>query len=57
MRILCRAPFDLKLKRFKCVYAFNENEFYEKVLNKKFDVLIVSFEYFAEFLEIKEYVN
>ena len=57
MRVLCFTTFDLKLKRFDCMYATSENDFYERVLNKKFDVIIVSFEFFSEFLEIKEYIN
>jgi len=57
MRILCFTTFDLKLERFDCIYVTNENDFYERVLNKKFDVIIVSFEFFSEFLEIKEYIN
>jgi DNA-binding response OmpR family regulator len=57
MKILCFTLFDLKLKKFDCIYAEDENDFYEKVLNKKYDVIIISFDFFPEFLNIKDYVH
>ena len=57
MRILCFVEFFLDIKNYDVIYAQNENDFYEKVLNKKYDVIIVSFLYFSKYLEIKRYVN
>jgi len=57
MRILVFTEFDLALKNFDIQYVNEENKFYELILNKKFDVLIVSFSYFKEFLEIKNFVK
>jgi DNA-binding response OmpR family regulator len=39
------------------VKVFDENEFYDRVLNKKYDVLILSFDFFAEFINIKDYIK
>jgi DNA-binding response OmpR family regulator len=39
------------------VYVVDDNDFYDAVLNKKFDVILISFDYFGHFLEIKEYVK
>jgi DNA-binding response OmpR family regulator len=57
MRILVFTEFDLALKNFNTQYINDENIFYELVLNKKFDVMIISFSYFKEFLEIKNFVK
>jgi len=57
MKILCFTPFDLKLKKFDCMYALDENDFYEKILNRKYDVIIVSFDFYSEFINIKDYVH
>ena len=57
MRILCFVDFTLEFNKYDVIYAKDENEFYDKVLNKKFDVLIISFEFFSEFINIKDYIN
>jgi len=35
----------------------DEKSFFDEVLNKKFDVLVVDFNYFKEYLEIKDFVK
>ncbi|MEO1927963.1 MAG: winged helix-turn-helix domain-containing protein [Nautiliaceae bacterium] len=35
----------------------DEESFFDEVLNKKFDVLVVDFNYFKEYLEIKDFVK
>jgi len=57
MKILIFTPYELKFDGFECVWCNSENEFYEKVINIKFDVLIIDFAYLKEFLEIKDYTS
>jgi len=57
MRILCFSDFHIEFNKFDFTYVYDENDFYEKILNKKYDVVIVSFNYFPQFLEIKQFVN
>ncbi|ACM93729.1 response regulator [Nautilia profundicola AmH] len=57
MRILCFIDYDLKIDKFDVVYATDEDDFYDKILNKKYDVLIISFEFFSQFVNIKDYIK
>ena len=57
MRILAFLDLDIRFDEFEIVYVYDENEFYEKIINKKFDVLLVSMSFFKEFLEIKNYIK
>ncbi|GAB6074782.1 winged helix-turn-helix domain-containing protein [Nautilia lithotrophica] len=57
MRILCFVNYEIKFNKFDVYYAKDENDFYDKIINKKFDVLIISFDYYSEYLNIKDYIN
>jgi DNA-binding response OmpR family regulator len=57
MRILCYLGQNLNLPGFNTVFVYDENGFYDIVLNKKFDVVLISFDFFGHFLEIREYIK
>jgi len=57
MKIAVFSDFDIYLENFEAIYAKEEEEFFDLVLNKKRDVLIVSVNYLKAFLEIKRYIN
>jgi len=42
---------------FEIIYVYNENDFYDEALNKKYDVLMVNFDFFANVKEIKQFFN
>ena len=46
---------DYKINDFECKFVFNEYEFYEEVINRHYDVLIINFDYFSEFAEVKRF--
>jgi len=46
---------DYKINDFECKFVFNEDEFYEEIINRHYDVLIVNFDYFSEFSEVKRF--
>ncbi|WP_456479020.1 winged helix-turn-helix domain-containing protein [Nautilia sp.] len=57
MKILFFTVFKINIDRFECTYINEENDFYDAVLNKKFDVIVISFDFYSNYLEIRKYVN
>jgi len=39
------------------VFVNSEEDFFENILQKKYDVVIINFDFFNSFLEIKKYIN
>ena len=46
---------DYKINDFECKFVFNEYEFYEEIINRHYDVLVINFNYFSEFSEVKRF--
>ena len=57
MRILCFCNIDLSINKYGVYYCLDESDFYEKIINKKYDVIIIGLEKFSNYLEIKNYIN
>lgn len=55
MKILIFTDFEINFNNFDTKNILDEDTFYEEIINKKYDVLIISFSFFKEFLEIKDY--
>ena len=48
---------DIKNEKFEIEYALEEEEFFKKVLSKKYDILIINFNFLSSFLEIKRFFD
>jgi len=57
MRILSYLKYKLNFKQFDFTYVKDENDFYEKILNKKYDVIIIDFDFYAQLLNVKDYID
>ena len=57
MKILCYLKYELNIEKFDVIYIKNENEFYDRILNKKYDVIILDFDFYPKFINVKNYVK
>ena len=46
---------DFKSDKYECKYINSEENFFDEIIFKNFDVLIIDFEYLEKFLEVKQY--
>ncbi len=46
---------DFKSNKYECKYINSEENFFDEIIFKNFDVLIIDFEYLEKFLEVKQY--
>jgi len=57
MRVLCFSEYLLNFENFDTTYVYEENAFYDAVINKKFDVIVVSFSFFPQYMEVKRFLD
>ena len=57
MKILCYLKYVLNFQKFELTYVKDESDFYDRILNKKYDVIILDFDFYPEFINIKNYVK
>lgn len=46
---------DFKCNKYECKYINSEENFFDEIIFKNFDVLIIDFKYLETFLEVKQY--
>ncbi len=46
---------DFKSDKYECKYINSEENFFDEIIFKNFDVLIIDFKYLETFLEVKQY--
>ncbi len=57
MKVLCHLKYELNFQKFDVTYVKDENNFYDRILNKKYDVIILDFDFYPEFINVKNYVK
>ena len=48
---------DFVCERFECKNVYSKEEFFDEIIYKNYDVLIIEFNLLEVFLEIKKYFN